>query len=56
MKIFYNKQQTVESFVSESPSAGKPKLVVQAWKKLGYPVEIMKVRPLNISKNNLRFR
>ncbi len=50
MKIFYNKQQTVSSFIKESPSAGKPRLVVQSWKKLGYPVEMMKVRPLTIDE------
>ncbi|HAS43982.1 MAG TPA: histone deacetylase [Microscillaceae bacterium] len=50
MKVFYNKQQTVESMVGDSPSARKPKLVLQAWKKLGYPVEIMKVRPLTVDE------
>lgn len=50
MKVFYNKQQAVQSFDSDSPSSGKPKLVLQAWKKLGYPVEIMKVRPLTVDE------
>ncbi len=50
MKIFYNKQQTVKSFVSDSPSAAKPKLVLQSWKKLGCPIEMMKVRPLTVDE------
>jgi len=50
MKVFYNKQQTVESIVGDSPSARKPKLVLQSWKKLGYPIEIMKVRPLTVDE------
>ncbi|OJJ15383.1 histone deacetylase [marine bacterium AO1-C] len=50
MKVFYNKQQVVESIVVDSPSARKPKLVLQSWKKLGYPMEIMKVRPLTVDE------
>ena len=50
MKVFYNKQQTVESIIQDSPSARKPKLVLQSWKKLGYPVEMMKVRPLTVDE------
>lgn len=50
MKIFYNKQQTVKSFSNDSLSVEKPKLVLQSWKKLGYPIEIMKVRPLTIDE------
>ncbi|WP_291726723.1 histone deacetylase [Bernardetia sp.] len=50
MKVFYNKQQTVSSFIKNSPSAAKPKLVVQSWKNLGYPVEIMKVRPSSVDE------
>lgn len=33
MKIFYDKRQTVQSNKSFSPSAGKPALVVDAWRK-----------------------
>lgn len=50
MKVFYNKQQTVESIIKDSPSARKPKLVLESWKKLGYPIEMMKVRPLTIDE------
>lgn len=50
MKIFYNKQQTAKSLVRDSPSAEKPKLVLQSWKKLNYPIEMMKVRPLTIDE------
>ena len=50
MKVFYNKQQTVSSFIKNSASAAEPKLVVQSWKELGYPVEIMKVRPSSIDE------
>lgn len=53
MKVFYNKQQIVQAFIRESPSAGKPKLVVQSWKKLGYPIEMMKVRPLSVDELSL---
>ena len=50
MKIFYNKQQAVRSSFSDSPSAKKPRLVLQSWKQLGYPVEMMKVRPLTVDE------
>ncbi len=50
MKVFYNKQQTAKSLSIDSPSAGKPKLVLQSWKKLGYHVEMMKVRPLTVDE------
>jgi len=50
VKIFYNKQQSVQAFIKESPSAGKAKLVVQSWKKLGFPVELMKVRPSTVDE------
>ncbi|WP_338764222.1 histone deacetylase [Bernardetia sp. ABR2-2B] len=50
MKVFYNKQQTAKVLISDSPSARKPKLVLQSWKKLGYPIEIMKVRPLTVDE------
>lgn len=49
MKVFYNKQQNAQS-QCESPSAGKAKLVVHSWKKLGLGVEVMKVRPLSVDE------
>ena len=47
MLVFYNKKQCVSEKVGYSPSARKPKLVVQAWKQLGYPITIKKIRALS---------
>lgn len=50
MLVFYNKKQCVNENVGYSPSAKKPKLVVQAWKQLGYPVAIKKIRALSLEE------
>ena len=49
MLVFYSKKQQVEENVGYSPSARKPKLVVQAWKEL-YPVTIQKIRALSVEE------
>lgn len=53
MLVFYNKKQHVKESVGYSPSAKKSKLVVQAWKQLGYPVIIKKTRALSIEELSL---
>ena len=50
MLVFYDKKQYVSEHVGYSPSALKPKLVVQAWKQLGYAVAIKKIRALSIEE------
>lgn len=50
MLVFYNKKQCVNESVGYSPSAKKPALVIQAWKQLGYPVSIQKIRALSIDE------
>lgn len=50
MLVFYNKNQSVEEDQGYSPSAKKAKLVVQAWKKLGLPVNIQKIRALSLAE------
>lgn len=50
MLVFYDKKQYVNEDVGYSPSAKKPKLVVQAWKQQGYPITIKKVRALSIDE------
>jgi acetoin utilization deacetylase AcuC-like enzyme len=50
MLVFYNKKQGVNESVGYSPSAKKPALVIQAWKQLGYPVSIQKIRALSIEE------
>ena len=46
MKVFYNKEQQVDGMRSESPSAGKPRLVLNSWNKIT-TVEKMSVTPLS---------
>jgi len=50
MKVFYNKKQNAKSLSSVSPSASKPRLVVQAWKAAGLPVEVISPRPASITE------
>ena len=50
MLVFYDDRQQVESNESVSPSAGKPKLVLESWKKLGFPIDIKKVTPLTVDE------
>lgn len=46
MKVFYDERQSVLRNESFSPSAGKPKLVLESWKRLGIPFEIASFNPL----------
>lgn len=48
--VFYNKKQTSTENTGYSPSAKKPKLVVQAWRQLGYPVRTLKIRALSVEE------
>jgi len=50
MLVFYNKKQCVNENMGYSPSAKKPKLVIHAWKQLGYPVTIKKIRALSVEE------
>lgn len=50
MLVFYDKKQNVDENVGYSPSAKKSKLVMQAWKQLGYPITLKKVRPLSVDE------
>jgi len=50
MLVFYTKKQCVNENIGYSPSAKKSKLVLQAWKQLGYPVSIQKIRALSIEE------
>ncbi len=50
MLVFYNKSQQVNQFQDDSPSARKPKLVLDSWRKLGVEVDRQKVRPLAIDE------
>lgn len=50
MLVFYNKNQCVKEDVGYSPSANKAKLVVQAWKQMGCPITINKIRALSVDE------
>jgi len=45
LKVFYSEHQSVEESQGFSPSASKPKLVLESWKKLGIPLEIVEPVP-----------
>lgn len=46
IKVFYDARQSVANNESFSPSAGKPALVVEEWKKKGYDFSLASVSPL----------
>ncbi|AFM03268.1 deacetylase, histone deacetylase/acetoin utilization protein [Bernardetia litoralis DSM 6794] len=50
MLVFYDKKQCINENVGYSPSAKKPKLVVQTWKQLGCPITIKKIRALSVDE------
>ena len=52
MLVFYDDKQHVDGMQGDSPSAGKPKLVLKSWKE-NYHVDIMKVIPLTKEKLEL---
>jgi acetoin utilization deacetylase AcuC-like enzyme len=45
IKVFYRNEQSVKPFQSLSPSAYKPKLVVESWKKIAIPIKIVSFQP-----------
>ena len=45
--VYFTDRQSVSSISSFSPSAGKPAIVAKALLDRGYPVDIIKPRPLN---------
>ncbi len=51
MKVFYDERQVVENNPSISPSAGKPKKVMESWKEI-VSVETMPVSP--VTKEDLK--
>lgn len=53
MLVFYNKSQQVDGRQGLSPSAGKPKLVLQSWRNTGVNIERGKVRPLSVDQLSL---
>lgn len=46
LKVFYDDRQSTEANVSFSPSAGKPKLVIEEWIKKGYDFSLGEVKPV----------
>ena len=46
LKVFYDERQNVPNNQSFSPSAGKPKLVVEEWKRKGYDFALGDVSPV----------
>ena len=52
MKVFYDVRQNVEGNQSFSPSAKKPKLVVESWQSL-VPMEILPVTPVTAEELKL---
>lgn len=46
LKVFYDARQSVANNDSVSPSAGKPALVVEEWKKKGYDFALAPVEPV----------
>lgn len=46
MNVFYDKRQSVASYASVSPSAGKPSQVLESWKKLDIPFVEFSFEPL----------
>lgn len=47
MKVFYDERQSVPGFLSFSPSAGKPAQVVESWRRLGIPFQVLSFTPLS---------
>lgn len=46
LKVFYDDRQTVKNNPSFSPSAGKPAVVVEEWRRRAYDFEIAPVQPV----------
>jgi acetoin utilization deacetylase AcuC-like enzyme len=41
MKVFYNEKQSTDKNPSDSPSSGKPALLVKYWQEQGFPIEVV---------------
>ena len=50
VRVFYDKRQSVPGNVSFSPSAGKPALVLESWKRLGIPFDEQSFEPLSFEE------
>ena len=53
LKVFYDKNQVVDQPGHDSPSSGKPKLVLEEWQRRGLPIEICPVTPVNVEQIKL---
>jgi len=49
LKVFYSENQQVDTNSSFSPSAGKPKKVLEDWKKHNLPIKVIEPSPLSRS-------
>ncbi len=52
LPVFFSKRMVADS-ASYSPSAGKPSLVVESWKRLGLPLEFMGPQPVTVAEFSL---
>lgn len=50
MKVFFDRRMSVATNTSTSPSAGKPKLLLDAWKASGVPFDVAPFKPLKPSQ------
>jgi acetoin utilization deacetylase AcuC-like enzyme len=50
IQVFYDDCQSVDRLQGLSPSAGKPRLLVEAWKRRGDPIELMAVEAVPRSR------
>lgn len=50
LKIFFDERQSTDKNQSLSPSAEKPKIIVDYWKEVGYPIDLAPVTPVTREK------
>ncbi len=50
MRVFFDRRMSVEANTSTSPSAGKPKLLFDAWMASGVPFDVSSFEPLKPSQ------
>lgn len=53
LRVFYDTKQVVNQPGHDSPSSGKPKMVLEEWKRIGIPIEICPVIPVTIAQLKL---
>lgn len=53
MRVHYHTNQNVVDNTSSSPSAGKPALLLEHWKRLSLPIEVVTPRPLTAEEISL---